>query len=110
MEEVPDDQEQTLSVALKLSNLQMGHVAERAQIMAFAEVLDLDVQATGIGELEGQEIGSGVCILSFSSRDVDRLVEQLRPLLRSSPLCDGGHLVRMVKTDMDRWEERVLPI
>jgi len=109
-EESPDDHEQTLLLVLKLSNAQMGGVAERAQIMALAQGLDLDVQATGVGELEGHEIGGGSCILSFCGQDVDRLMEQLRTVLRRSPLGVGGHFVRRIKGDTGRWEQGVSPI
>jgi len=109
-EDRTDNHEQTLLLVLKLSDAQMGSVTERAQIMAFAQGLDLDLQATGIGELEGHEMGDGRCVLTFCGPDVDLLMDQLRPLLRRSPLCEGGHLVRMVKNDADRWEQRALPI
>jgi len=72
--------------------------------------LDLDVQSTGVGEFDGLEIGDGQYILSFRAPDVDRLIAELHPLLRRSPLCDGGHLVRMVQSDTGRWERKVAPI
>lgn len=109
-EQDPDPQEQFLQVVLKLSNAQMGVEAERARIWAFAEGLDLDVQATGAGELDGCEFGEGEYLLSFCSQDVDRLMEQLRPLLRSSPLGAGGHFVRVVSTEDGRWDRMQSPI
>ena len=109
--EDPDHQEQYLHLVLKLSNAQLGVETERARIWAFAEGLDLDVQATGLGEFDGCEFGDGEYLLvAFSSQDVDRLMEQLRPLLRNSPLCDGGHFVRMIPSEVGRWERKQSPI
>ena len=109
-ERAPDDYAQNLFLALKLSNAQMGTVDERAQISSFADSLDVAVQAVGFGEVDGHDIGDGLYVLSFHGSDVDRLMEELRPLFRRSQLCAGGHFVRMVKGDGGRWERRVVPI
>jgi hypothetical protein len=96
----PDDQddqdEQDLLVVLKLSNRQMGTRQERADLEALASELEAAVVAAGVGEYDGDEIGGGECTLFFCGPDVDRLLTVLRPLLKRSPLCRGGHLVRMV--------------
>lgn len=90
--------EQDLLVVLKLSNKQMGTHQERAEIEAFAEQLEAAIQAAGVGEYDGEEIGGGECTLFFCGPDIDKLLGVLRPLLKRAPLCRGGHLVRMVAT------------
>ncbi len=95
--DAPGD-EQDLLVVCKLSNRQMGTFQERQDLEAFADELDAAVQAAGVGEYDGDELGGGECTLFFCTRDVDQLLAVLRPLLKRSPLCRGGHLVRMVAT------------
>jgi hypothetical protein len=74
----------------------MGTHDEREQVDAFADELEAAVVEAGVGEYDGNELGGGECTLFFTTPDVDRLLEVLRPLLKRSPLCRGGHLVRMV--------------
>lgn len=95
---------------LRLGNRQMGTQQERQQIEAFADELDAAVTAAGVGEYDGDELGGGECILFFCGPDVDRLVAVLLPLLKRSPLCRGGHLVRMVSGPDGAPERRRLPI
>lgn len=90
--------EQDLLVVLKLSNKQMGTHQERQEIELFAEQLEAAITGAGVGEYDGDEIGAGECTLFFCGPDLDKLLGVLRPLLKRSPLCRGGHLVRMVAT------------
>jgi hypothetical protein len=90
-------QEQDLLVVLKLSNRQMGTQTERIDIERFAEALSEAVEAAGVGEYDGDEMGGGECTLFFCSTDLDKLVAVLRPLLKRSPLTRGAHFVRMVR-------------
>jgi hypothetical protein len=90
------DTEQDLLVVLRLSNRQMGTNQERQALAALADELDQAVTAAGVGEYDGDEIGGGECILFFCGPDVDALQTVLAPLLKRSPLCRGGHLVRLV--------------
>lgn len=88
-------EEQDLLVVLRLSNRQMGTAAERIEIEAFADQLEAAVTEAGVGEYDGDELGGGECILFFCGPDIDKLQHTLQPLLKRSPLCRGGHLVRM---------------
>jgi len=90
------DGEQDLLVVLKLSNRMMGTAQERMEIEAFADQLEAAVTEAGVGEYDGDELGGGECILFFCGQDIDRLQVVLQPFLKRSPLCRGGHLVRMV--------------
>lgn len=102
--------EQDLLVVLRLSNRQMGTNRERQELEAFADELEAAVREAGAGEYDGDELGGGECTLFFCGPDVDRLVEVLLPLLKRSPLCRGGHLVRMVPGPDGSHEQQRLPI
>ncbi|HEX6811663.1 MAG TPA: hypothetical protein VF384_08585 [Planctomycetota bacterium] len=94
--ELARGEEQDLLVVLALSNKQMGTTKERLELEAFGDALEALVTEAGVGEYDGNEFGGGECILFFCGSDVDKLLGVLLPVLRRSPLCRGGHLVRMV--------------
>ncbi|MCC7061554.1 MAG: hypothetical protein IT456_02050 [Planctomycetes bacterium] len=104
------DQEQDLLVVLKLSNRLMGTAQERMAIEAFADQLEAAVTEAGVGEYDGDELGGGECILFFCGPDIDRLQTVLHPFLKRSPLCRGGHLVRMVDDADGEPQRQRLPI
>jgi len=104
------DDEQDLLVVLALSNKAIGTSSERAEIAAFADQLEAAVAEAGVGEYDGDEFGGGECTLFFCGPDVDRLLAVLQPLLRRSPLCRGGHLVRMVLGSDGVLQRQRLPI
>lgn len=109
-DELAGDEEQDLLVVLALSNRAMGTSRERAEIEAFADQLEAAVTEAGAGEYDGDEFGGGECTLFFCGPDVDRLLAVLQPLLRRSPLCRGGHLVRMVPGAEGALQRQRLPI
>ena len=109
-DELSGDEEQDLLVVLALSNKAMGTTRERAEIEAFADQLEAAVAEAGVGEYDGDEFGGGECILFFCGPDIDRLLAVLQPLLRRSPLCRGGHLVRMVPGSNGTLQRQRLPI
>jgi hypothetical protein len=104
------DEEQDLLVVLALGNKAMGTSREREEIAAFADQLEAAVTEAGAGEYDGDEFGGGECILFFCGPDIDRLLAVLQPLLRRSPLCRGGHLVRMVPGSDGVLQRQRLPI
>lgn len=104
------DQEQDLLVVLKLSNRMMGTAQERMEIESLADQLEAAVTAAEVGEYDGDELGGGECILFFCGPDIDRLQSVLHPFLKRSPLCRGGHLVRMVEDADGAPQRQRLPI
>jgi hypothetical protein len=90
--------EQDLLVVLPLGNRQMGTQRERQELEQLGDELGAAVEAAGLGEYDGDEIGGGEYTLFFCGPDIDRLVDLLRPLLKRSPLARGGQFVRMVAT------------
>jgi hypothetical protein len=104
------DEEQDLLVVLALGNKAMGTSREREEIAAFADQLEAAVTEAGVGEYDGDEFGGGECILFFCGPDIDRLLAVLQPLLRRSPLCRGGHLVRMVPGSDGVLQRQRLPL
>ena len=109
-DDLAGDDEQDLLVVLALSNKALGTSRERADIEAFADQLEAAVTEAGVGEYDGDEFGGGECTLFFCGPDVDRLLAVLQPLLRRSPLCRGGHLVRMVPGGDGVLQRQRLPI
>lgn len=102
--------EQDLLVVLRLSNRQMGTAAERAEIEAFADQLEAAITEAGAGEYDGDEIGGGECILFFCGPDAERLQRVLQPPLKKSPLCRGGHLVRMLADQHGELQRTRIPL
>ena len=109
-EEHEEAPEQDLLVVLRLSNRLMGTQSERMAIEQFATELEDAIVEAGVGEYDGDELGGGECILFFCAPDIDQLVRVLQPLLKRSPLCRGGHLVRMVADADGEMVRQRLPI
>ena len=109
-DELSRDEEQDLLVVLALSNKAMGTSRERAEIEAFGDALEQVVTEAGVGEYDGNEFGGGEGTLFFCGPDIDRLLDVLLPVLRRSPLCRGGHLVRMVADGNGVSQQQRLPI
>jgi hypothetical protein len=103
-------EEQDLLVVLRLSNRLMGVHSERQAIEAFADELEQAITEAGVGEYDGDEIGGGECVLFFCGPDIDALLTVLQPLLKRSPLCRGGHLVRMVTAADGSCERQRIPL
>jgi len=104
-DEAPGE-EQDLLVVLPLSNRQMGTATERADLEAFADQLADAVEAAGVGEYDGDEYGGGEYTMFFCGPDAERLFTALHPLLKRSPLCRGGKVVRQ-STAADGSPDRV---
>jgi hypothetical protein len=98
--------EMDLLVVLKLSNNQMGTNSERQQIEALADELAAMLENGDLGEYDGEELGGGECTLFFCGPDPDRLLAELRPVLKRSPLCRGAAVVRMVKNAAGDYERK----
>lgn len=105
-----DSDEQDLLVVLKLSNRRMGTGEERLELERFGEELEAAVTEAGVGEFDGDELGGGECVLFFCGPDVDRLLAVLMPLLKRSPLCRGGHVVRLTLDAEGHPERQRTPI
>ena len=103
-------EEQDLLVVLKLSNKMMGVATERMEIEALADQLEAAILEAGVGEYDGDEIGGGEGILFFCGPDVDQMIAVLHPLLKRSPMCRGGHFVRMVAGPDGEPMKKRLPI
>ena len=109
-DDLDSGQEQDLLVVLRLSNRSMGVASERLAIEQFADQLEAAITEAGVGEYDGDELGGGECTLFFCGPDVDKLIAVLQPLLKRSPLCRGGHLVRMVTGSDGEPQQQKLPL
>lgn len=109
-EDPAEGDEQDLLVVLRLSNRLMGTAGERQAIEAFADELEQAITEAEVGEYDGDELGGGECILFFCGPDIDALLRVLQPLLKRSPLCRGGHLVRLVAGADGTMERQRIPL
>ncbi|MGE3174116.1 MAG: hypothetical protein AB7O97_15925 [Planctomycetota bacterium] len=85
-----DAAEHDVLVHLRLSNRSLGIASERADIERLADELEAAVEAAGVGEYDGDEMGGGECTLFFAGADADRLFAVLLPLLQRDPLGRGA--------------------
>lgn len=88
--------EQDLLVVFRLSNRQMGTNQERQELEALGEQLEAAIEAAGVGEYDGDELGGGECTLFFCGPDIDALLTVVRHHLKRSPWSRGAQIVRMV--------------
>lgn len=88
----------------------MGTASERRDIETFADQLEAAVTEAAAGEYDGDEIGGGECILFFCGPDAEHLQRVLQPLLKKSPLCRGGHLVRMIADANGELQRTKIPL
>lgn len=103
----PPSADHEVEVVLRLSNQQMGVHQERDRIVALADQLAEILERSGVGELEGDEFGEGVCTLYFVGPDADRLFATLEPHLLESDLCRGAYAIKRFGSDEHAPQERV---
>lgn len=86
-------EEQDLLVVLPLSNRSMGTAADRLAIEALSDELSDLLEQSGVGEFDGDEIGSGSCTLFFAGPDPRRILQLIQPVLRRSPFGRGAEAI-----------------
>lgn len=52
------------------------------------------LEATDVGEYDGNEIGPDTAVIYLYGPDADRLLDAVRPALQDSPLPDGSYAVK----------------
>jgi hypothetical protein len=86
--------EHAVIVHLRLSDDQFGAEAEREAIFYLEELLTDAIEGAGLGEFDGNEFGGGECTLYMYGRDCDRMFNAISPILASTRLTRGGHVVK----------------
>lgn len=104
------DDEQDLLLVLPVQDRPHQRIATEQALDALGDELAEAVAEAGVGEGAGQELTSGECTLFFCGPDTSKLLAVLRPLLKRSPLCRGGHFVRTVRGSDGDWQHQRIPI
>jgi hypothetical protein len=102
-------EQQALIVHLRLSDDAFGTDADHAAIWELEEQIEQAVEATSVGDLDGDEFGQGECVLFIYGPDADRLFSVVEPLLRSCPIASGGFAIKQYGdiSDLDLETARV---
>jgi pimeloyl-ACP methyl ester carboxylesterase len=101
--------EHSVEVHLRLSDDEFGSEGEVARLMELERELEIAIDASGAGELDGNEVGQGEFVVFTYGPGADRLYSVMEPLLRESPLAQGGFAVKRYGEldDPDAREARV---
>lgn len=81
-------------VHIPLSNDEFGTDEEQEAVFALDEELEEAVNACGLGEFDGNEIGGGECAYFIYGPDADALYELVEPILRSRPIAARGFAIK----------------
>jgi hypothetical protein len=65
----------------------------RDELWNLEDRLSEAIEAAGLGEFDGNELGPDDAKLFMYGRDADRLFKSIEEILRSSPLCVGARVV-----------------
>lgn len=99
--------EQDVLVVLKLSNRSLGTEKERLQFAALGEQLGEAIASAGVGEYDGDEVGSGDYTLFFAGADAEKLCAVLVPLLKRVPACRGARVIKQFGLAADGTPQQV---
>lgn len=87
-------QEHAVFVHLELTGGPYGSEDEVEEIRLLGDDCDEAVRDARAGEFEGEEFGDATCVLVFSGPDADALWNAVAPVVRSSRVSRGGHVVQ----------------
>jgi hypothetical protein len=83
-----------VSVYLKLGGEGFGSDEDQAQAQDLIDRLDEALERARLGVFEGDEFGGGYCAIFLRSRNVERLTELVRSVLRATPPPPGSYLLQ----------------
>src|SRR5438067_12423378 len=89
-----DDQRQAVFVFIKLSDGDMGDSADDDAIYALEDRLNAAIERQGVGELDGDEWGSGNCQLFMYGDDAETIFDVITPLLLSHDAPGVSYAIR----------------
>ena len=87
---------------LKLSDKCFGSGQERANFHHLSDHLAEAIRQRGVGEFDGDEFGSGQCVLFMYGEDADALFAAIELILRASPPAKGGRVVKRYGEPSDK--------
>lgn len=89
-EDVPAAGDQAVLVHLRLSNDKFGTADEVTDCQALEEQLEQEIARVGVGEMDGNEIGEGECVLFMYGPNADKLFTAIEQLVKSSSFAKGA--------------------
>lgn len=81
-------------VHLELTGGKYGSEDEVEEIRLLGDDCEEALRQGGLGEFEGEEFGDAECVLYFSGTDAEQIWSALSPIIRTSRLSRGGHVVQ----------------
>ena len=89
-------------VHLSLPEDAAGPTRERDALFELEDEIATAIERVDQGEFDGDLIGEGNCILYVYGRDADEVFAAIEPVLRSSPLAEGGYAIKRYGDVHDR--------
>jgi hypothetical protein len=86
--------EQAVVVHISLSNDAFGTEQEQDAAFALDEELAGAVNASGLGEFEGNDFGGGECVFFMYGPNADLLYSLIQPILRTRPIAERGYAIK----------------
>jgi len=86
--------EHAVLLHLRLSDPKFGTAAEVSACHALEERLRKEIERAGVGEMDGNEIGEGECVLFMYGPDADGLFATIASTVRAAPLAKGGWVIK----------------
>jgi hypothetical protein len=77
-----------------LSDDEFGSDPEFDTMVMLSDDLQAAIEAAGVGEFDGNELGGGECKLYMYGPDADRLFAAISPVLAKSAMVRGGYAVK----------------
>jgi len=84
--------EQAILIHLNGTDLPQS-VYDRYDLMGLEDALIAWLDGTGIGEVDGNEIGPETAVIYLYGPDAERLFVKIEPVLRAHPLCQKAKVV-----------------
>jgi len=87
------ESEQAVIIQLPLSK-ELGSVSEVKSIHKIEDKIRQLLRRENVGELDGDEIGCGHCLIFLYGQDADKIVAVIEPVLKTWQALKGGTLTR----------------
>ncbi|MGI5418392.1 hypothetical protein [Actinomadura luteofluorescens] len=87
-----------------------GTEPERGAIYALAHQLEEALDAAGDGEVDGHEFGQGNAQIYLYGPDAERLLQAIRPVLRTASLRPNQAVLRFGDVDDEGYRVEVVPL
>jgi hypothetical protein len=86
--------EHAVIIHFPLSDDEFGSDPEFDAMVMLSDDLAAAIDAAGVGEFDGNELGGGECKLYMYGPDADRLFAAIQPVLARSVMVRGGYVIK----------------